>query len=106
MIIVDTNMSIKCSIFRLPLVISVNITLKLINGMIDNNQLFDMFNMKAIIPGKKAMNVSGVRALWASLKVLDILAIAIHKPLIIIENAIIITIELIIIGVFNRLEPL
>lgn len=106
MIIVDINMSIKCSMFRLPLVISVNITLKLINGMIDNNQLFDMFNMKAIIPGKKAMNVSGVRALWASLKVLDILAIAIHKPLIIIENAMIITIELIIIGAFNRLEPL
>ena len=97
MIIVDTNMSIKCSIFRLPLVISVNITLKLINGMIDNNQLFDMFNMKAIIPGKKAMNVSGVKALWASLKVFDILAIAIHKPLIMIENAMIIIIELIII---------
>ena len=97
MIIVDANMSIKCSIFRLPLVISVNMTLKLINGMIDNNQLFDMFNMKAIIPGKKAMNVSGVKALWASLKVFDILAIAIHKPLIMIENAMIIIIELIII---------
>ena len=106
MIIVDTNMSIKCSIFRLPLVISVNITLKLINGMIDNNQLLDMFSMKAIIPGKKAMNVSGVKVLWASLNDLDILAIAIHKPLIMIENAMIITIELIIIGVFNRLEPL
>ena len=99
-------MSIKCNMFRLPLVISVNMMLKLINGVIDNNQLFDMFNMKAIIPGKKAMNVSGVKALWASLKVLDILAIAIHKPLIIIENAMIITIELIIIGAFSRLAPL
>ena len=99
-------MSIKCNMFRLPLVISVNMMLKLINGVIDNNQLFDMFNMKAIIPGKKAMNVSGVKALWASLKVLDILAIAIHKPLIMIENAMIITIELIIIGAFSRLAPL
>ena len=99
-------MSIKCNMFRLPLVISVNMMLKLINGIIDNNQLFDMFNMKAIIPGKKAMNVSGVKALWASLKVLDILAIAMHKPLIMIENAIIITIELIIIGALSKLVPL
>ena len=106
MIIVDINMSIKCNMFRLPLVISVNITLKFKNGIIDNIALVFMFSMNAIIPGKKAINVSGVKALWASLKVLDILAIAIHKPLVMIENAIMITIELIIIGAFNRLAPL
>jgi hypothetical protein len=41
-----------------------------------------MLIINAIIPGKNEIKVTGVRALCASLNVFDLLAIAIHKPLI------------------------
>ena len=91
-IIVDINIRAKYKIFKFPLAISVNIILKFINGIIDKIALLLIFNKNTIIPGKNAINVSGVRALCASLKDADILAIAIHNPLIIIEKAIIIII--------------
>ena len=65
-----------------PALISVNINVKFKNGTIANNGVVVILIIKAIILGKKDMNVNGVSALWASLNVLDILAIAIHNPLI------------------------
>ena len=68
---------------------SVNSNVKFKNGIIESKALVFISIMNAINPGKKEMNVSGVKALWASLKVLDLLAIAIHRPLIKNEYAII-----------------
>ena len=68
---------------------SVNSNVKLRNGTSDNSGLGAMSIIKAIIPGKKDTNINGVSALCASLNVLHLLAIAMHKPLIKNENAII-----------------
>lgn len=54
--------------------------------------------MKAIIPGKKVIKFSGVKALWASLNVLDLEAIAIHNPLTKSEKEIMIRIATKIVG--------
>ena len=66
----------------LPLVISVKIKVKLINGIKAKILVVWILIIKAIIPGKNEIKVRGVKALCASLNVLELLAIAIHKPLI------------------------
>lgn len=82
MIIVDTSINPISKILMFPAVISVNSRVKFKNGTKESNKLLFTLIMKAIMPGKKEMKVSGVKALCASLKVLHLLAIAIHKPLI------------------------
>ena len=62
--------------------ISVKIIVIFKNGMNAIRLLEGMLIMKAIIPGKNEINVSGVRALCASLNVFDFEAIAIQRPLI------------------------
>ena len=56
----------------------------------DNSGVAEMSIINAIIPGKNEINVSGVKALWASLNVFEVLAMEMHNPLINIEYAIII----------------
>ena len=80
---------------------SLNTNEKFKNGTIDNKVLLFTPTINAIIPGNNAINVRGVNALWASLKLLHILAIAIHKPLINNENTIITKILIIILGALN-----
>ena len=70
---------------------SVNITVKFKNGIIDNNGVPSTPTINAIIPGKNEINVNGVNALCASLNVFDVLAIAMHRPLMKNEYAIITT---------------
>lgn len=65
-----------------PAVISVNMVVKFKNGITDINGVVVIPTMKAIIPGNKDINVNGVKALCASLNVLDVDAIAIQSPLI------------------------
>ena len=62
--------------------ISVKIKVVFKKGMHDRIRLLGKLIIKAIMLGKKEIKVRGVKALWASLKVLARLAIAIHKPLI------------------------
>lgn len=83
--IVDTTIKIMFNQFAFPAVRSVKTTVKFKNGIMDNIGVPVTPIIKAIIPGKKDIKVSGVRALCASLKVLDVLAIAIHSPLMKIE---------------------
>ena len=52
-----------------------------LNGIIDINGVVVIPIMKAIIPGNNEMNVSGVKALCASLNVFEVDAIAIQSPL-------------------------
>ena len=52
------NINIKYKIFKLLLVTSVNIILKLINGINDSIALLLISIINTIIPGKKAINVS------------------------------------------------
>lgn len=61
---------------------SVNNKVKFRKGMQDKIALDSTFIIKAIMLGKKEMKVNGVKALCASLKVFDLLAIAMHSPLI------------------------
>ena len=72
-----------------PLLISVNIKVKFINGIIESIGVVVIPIINAIIPGKNDINVRGVNALCASLNVFDVLAILIHNPLIKNEYAII-----------------
>lgn len=72
---------------------SSNNRVKFKNGTKDKRAEDFISIINAIIPGKKEINVSGVNALCASLKVLDLLAIAMHNPLIKKEYEIITTIE-------------
>ena len=65
-----------------PFVMSVNNIVKFRNGTKDNTTFVLIFIMKAIIPGKNDINVSGVNALCALLNVADLLATAIQSPLI------------------------
>lgn len=78
---VETTIRIRFNILTLPEVISSNKRVKFKNGTNDNNGEDDISTINAIIPGKKEIKVMGVSALWASLNVFDLLAIAIHKPL-------------------------
>ena len=68
-----------------PLATSVKFILKLMKGIIESKALLGILIRNTIMPGKNEINVNGVKALWASLNVLDMLATAIHKPLIIME---------------------
>ena len=90
--IVDIIINKTCNMLMFPAVISVNMVVKFKNGMIAINGVVVIPIMKAIIPGNKDMNVNGVRALCASLNVLEVEAIAIHSPLIKNEYVIITTI--------------
>ena len=65
-----------------PFTRSVNMRVKFKNGTKDSTALDLTSTIKAIILGKNEMNVSGVKALWASLNVFDLEAIAMHRPLI------------------------
>lgn len=65
-----------------PAVISVNMVVKFKNGITDINGVVVIPTMNAIIPGNRDINVNGVKALCASLKVFDVDAIAIQSPLI------------------------
>ena len=56
------NINIKYKIFKLLLVTSVNIILKLINGINDSIALLLISIINTIIPVKKAIKVSGVKA--------------------------------------------
>ena len=87
--IVDNNITEISKIWILPAVISVNSRVNFKNGTKESNKLLFTLIIKAIMPAKKEIKVSGVKALWASLKVLHLLAIAIHKPLIKKEYAMI-----------------
>ena len=80
--IVDINIKRMFRILILPAVISVKMVVKFRKGIMDNSGVVVIPTIKAIIPGNKEMKVKGVRALWASLKVFEVEAIAIHKPLI------------------------
>lgn len=82
MIIVDNNIKKIFRILIFPAVISSNNRVKFKNGTSDNKVDEEISSINAIIPGKKAINVNGVNELCASLNVLDLLAIAIHNPLI------------------------
>lgn len=75
--------------FIVPLLISVNSNVKFKNGTKESIGVVVIPIINAIIPGKKDINVRGVNALCASLNVLEVLAIAIHNPLIKKEYAII-----------------
>lgn len=75
-----------------PAVISVNMVVKFKNGIIAINGVVVIPIMNAIIPGNKDINVNGVKALCASLKVFDVLAMDMHSPLTNNEYAIITTI--------------
>ena len=66
----------------MPTHTSFKTMVKFKKGIIDINIEDLIPTIKAIMPGNNEINVKGVKALWASLKVLDRLAIAIHKPLI------------------------
>ena len=79
---VEITINRICRMLIFPAVISVNMVVKFKNGMIAINGVVVIPIMKAIIPGNKDMNVNGVRALCASLNVLEVEAIAIHSPLI------------------------
>ena len=80
--IVDKIINKICSMLMFPAVISVNMVVKFKNGIIAINGVVVIPIIKAIIPGNNDINVNGVRALWASLNVLEVEAIAIHSPLI------------------------
>ena len=80
--IVDKIINKICKRLIFPAVISVNIVVKFKNGIIDISGVVVIPIIKAIIPGNNDINVNGVRALWASLNVLEVEAIAIHSPLI------------------------
>ena len=80
--IVDINIKRMFRILILPAVISVKMVVKFRKGIMDNSGVVVIPTIKAIIPGNKEMKVKGVRALWASLKVFEVEAMAIHKPLI------------------------
>ena len=68
---------------------SVNNSVKFRNGIIESIGVVSTPTINAIIPGKNDINVSGVKALCASLNVFDLLAIDMHKPLMKNEYAII-----------------
>lgn len=80
--IVDINIKRMFRILILPAVISVKMVVKFRKGIMDNSGVVVIPTIKAIIPGNKEMKVKGVRALWASLKVFEVEAMAMHKPLI------------------------
>lgn len=61
--IVETSIKNMCNTFPFPFVISVNKSVKFKNGIQARRDVVSIFIMKAIIPGKKEMNVSGVNAL-------------------------------------------
>ena len=71
-----------CRRLIFPAVISVNMVVKFKNGIIAISGVVVIPIIKAIIPGKSDINVNGVKALWASLNVFDVDAMAIHSPLI------------------------
>ena len=61
---------------------SVKINVKFKNGTRERRALVFKLIKNAIIPGKNDINMTGVRALCASLNVLHLLATAIFNPLI------------------------
>ena len=71
------------------------------NGTIESAVVVLRFNINTISPGNIAINVNGVKALWASLNVLHLLAIAIAKPLINNEYVIITNKANIVVGIDN-----
>lgn len=79
---VEINIRIIFNIFALLFVISVKSNVKFKNGTQERTGVVSKFIMKAIIPGKKEINVKGVSALCASLKDFWRDAIDIHRPLI------------------------
>lgn len=79
---VDMSIRTMFSTSTEPFVISVKRSVKFKNGTKEKRALDLISTMKAIILGKNEMNVIGVRALWASLNVLDLEAMEMHRPLI------------------------
>ena len=92
-ITVDININIICKVFTLLAAISLNNNEKFKNGIIDVSTELSTSIIETIRPGKTTIKVKGVKALRASLKLLALLATAIHNPLIRNEYAIITTTE-------------
>lgn len=94
---VDANIVNVYIILKFPLLASFIICTKFRNGMAAIIIFVLMFNMDEIIPGKKLINVIGVRELCASLNVFASDVIAMHNPLIRNEKVIIIRMVIIIV---------
>lgn len=90
-ITVEMSIKIMFSVSTVPFVMSVKRSVKFRNGTKEKSALDLISTIKAIMLGKKEMKVIGVRALCASLNVLDFEAMAMHRPLIKKEYAIMTT---------------
>ena len=81
----DPIIKTRFKILKLELRRSWNNNTKFKHGTNERTKDDEILIINAIIPGKNEINVNGVKALCASLKVLHLLATAMHTPAINIE---------------------